>query len=61
MKGEVIMSQRILSQARHFLSSLIVTDDYGQWGFTDRGAYLALSACAALLLLAGHLSYVWGC
>ena len=55
------MSQRILSQARSFLSSLIVTDEYGQWGFTTRGAYLALSACAALLLLAGHLSYVWGC
>ena len=55
------MSHMILAHARHFLSSLTVTDDYGQWGFSDRGAYLALSVCAVLLLLAAHLSYVWGC
>lgn len=46
---------------RRILSSLIVTDEYGQWGFTDRGAYLALSACAALLLLAAWLEGALGC
>lgn len=36
-------------------------DEYGQWGFTDRGAYLAMAAMAAMLLIAAWLEGALGC
>jgi hypothetical protein len=53
------MSHGILAHARHLLSSLIVTDEYGQWEFTERGAYAALIACLALVVVAQQLAWAW--
>jgi hypothetical protein len=53
------MSQEILAKARRFLSSLIVIDEYGQWGFSDGLACAVLLACLALAVVAQQLAWAW--